>query len=149
MNIGANEKDGRLQSITEPCPYCQSPVQLLLTSNELYHGHDYGPAWVCSSWPACDAYVGCHSGTTMPLGRLANKELRIAKKEAHAAFDRLWKSKMERDGCTKMEARNAGYEWLCKQLEMPRSQCHIGMMNLEQCKQVTKICWSVGPRVRR
>lgn len=141
--------DGRPQAVTDPCPYCQSSVRLIITSEELYRGRDYGPAWVCSRWPACDAYVGCHPRTTAPLGRLANRELRAAKKEAHAAFDRLWKGKMKRDDCTQLEARNAGYEWLCKQLGINRDQCHIGMMDMELCQQVAQICWRFGPQPRR
>ena len=48
--------------------------------------------WVCSNYPKCDAYVGCHEGTTLPLGRPANARLRTLKAEAHKQFDPIWKS---------------------------------------------------------
>ncbi|MFB5268120.1 zinc-finger-containing protein [Paenibacillus enshidis] len=39
------------------------------------------------------AYVGVHDGTDIPLGRLANRELRELKKQCHALFDPVWKNK--------------------------------------------------------
>ena len=44
--------------------------------------------WSCDP---CKAYVGTYIGTTEPFGILANAELRLAKREAHEAFDDLWK----------------------------------------------------------
>ena len=72
------------------CPYCGSAVELK-DSAVVYHGRSYGPIYLCSRWPECDAYVGVHKGTERPLGRLANAELREWKKRAHAAIDDLWK----------------------------------------------------------
>ena len=64
---------------TKKCPYCGAPV-LLKDSNYVYHNNkNYGKMWVCSNYPECDAYVGCHPGTTIPLGRLADSALRKAK----------------------------------------------------------------------
>jgi len=36
--------------------------------------------------------------------------------------------------------RRAFYEWLAEQMGMPLEQTHIGMMDVDQCKQVIKIC---------
>lgn len=60
---------GRLgQSRVMSCPYCGKDV-LLVNSEVVYGpGHDYGNMWVCSSYPDCDSYVGCHKGTQNPLG---------------------------------------------------------------------------------
>lgn len=119
------------------CPYCGQPGRLRETSTHLYNGRDFGPVWECPG--TCQAYIGCHKGTTTPLGRIANNELRAAKMLAHGAFDALWKRKMAR-GFPKHEARNAGYKWLAGQLGIPQSECHIGMMDVETCKRVREIC---------
>ena len=76
----------------------------------------------------CDAYVGCHPGTTEPLGRLANAELRKAKQAAHAAFDPKWKG-----GDMK---RKEAYAWLATQLGIDFNDCHIGMFDVETCRRV-------------
>lgn len=121
------------------CNYCLQPAQLIRFGEPFYpYGkRDYGPVWAC---PPCQAYVGCHDGTENALGRLANAELRQAKIEAHAAFDPLWKTKMEREGCSKSHARKAGYKWLAEQLGIPYKKCHIGEMDVGQCARVVEIC---------
>lgn len=105
------------------CPYCDRQAELI-DSVEIY-GRSYGNAWICRD---CDAYVGCHNGTSKALGRLADKELREWKKKAHAVFDPLWKSRRF--------TRSGAYAWLAKELNMSRDDCHIGMMGIEQCKKV-------------
>lgn len=88
---------------------------------------------------ACDAYVGVHKGTSNALGRLANKELRYWKKEAHSKFDPIWMLDVE-NGCSKYNARNKAYKWLSDKMELPIDLTHIGMMDVEQCKQVVELC---------
>ena len=56
------------------CRYCNGPVELVENS-EIYR-RNYGKwpyAYLCRS---CDAYVGLHPNTLIPLGSLANRELR-------------------------------------------------------------------------
>jgi len=84
--------------------------------------------WNCDP---CKAYVGCHPGTTNPLGRLANSELRKAKQKAHAAFDPIWKS-----GKLK---RKAAYKWLADKIGIAEQNCHIGMMDVYQCLAVVEL----------
>ena len=119
------------------CPYCDRKAEFHKSSAKFYRGHDYGPVWACVP---CGAWVGCHKGTRRPLGRLADAELRRAKIAAHAAFDRLWKLKMKREGCSKNEARSAGYRWLSKQLGISPRETHIGMFHVEQCLRVVEVC---------
>ncbi|AJF08211.1 zinc-finger-containing protein [Geoalkalibacter subterraneus] len=118
------------------CPYCGKQSHLT-SSREVYGGRDYGPIYLCRP---CDAYVGCHPGTTDPLGRLADKDLRKWKKKAHDAFDPLWKEKARREECGNGRARRAGYRWLADQLGIAFDECHIGMFDIETCQRVTKIC---------
>lgn len=117
---------------TKKCPYCGSPV-VLRNSNYVYHNNkNYGKMWVCSKFPECDAYVGCHPGTTIPLGRLADVRLRRAKNKAHSAFDPLWKSGL----MTRKEA----YEWLSITLHIAQEDCHIGMFDVRTCERVVEVC---------
>ena len=112
------------------CPYCNEPAELT-DSAEIYNGVSYGMIWLCRP---CHAYVGTHknSKTHAPLGRLANAELREAKKLAHLFFDRLWKS----DSMKRKEA----YQWLADKLDIPVKSCHIGMFDVEQCNKVVRLC---------
>ncbi|CFQ59445.1 Protein of uncharacterised function (DUF3268) [Yersinia frederiksenii] len=113
------------------CDYCGKGAKLV-------RGHEVYPQrqdlasqffWSCAP---CGAYVGCHKNSdAYPLGRLANAQLRAAKRLAHAAFDPLW----QEFGMKRPEA----YEWLAGQLEISMSQCHIGMFDLDQCRRVQKL----------
>lgn len=94
------------------------------------------PIWLC----ACGAYTGCHAGTERPKGRPAGKPTRSARMDAHAAFDRLWEAKMKRDGCSKKDARKAGYKWLAAQLKIDPKDCHIGDMDWHRARRVVAIC---------
>ena len=121
------------------CPYCGQAARLMLDSSPIYHGRNFGPLWICDD---CQAWVGTHktSKRHAPLGRLANAELRAAKTKAHAAFDPLWKRKMQRDGCKQYEARAAAYAWLSEKMAIPAADTHIGMFDLAQCAQVVALC---------
>lgn len=120
------------------CDYCLRPAALIRVGEPGYpYQRDFGPVWACLP---CGAWCGCHAGTENGLGRLANAELRTAKMAAHAAFDPLWKKKMEREQCSKSHARKSGYRWLADQLGIPYRKCHIGEMDVEQCRRVVEIC---------
>lgn len=120
------------------CPYCGSKA-LLRDSAMIYRGYSYGWVWLCPKWPGCDSYVGCHKGTNKPLGRMANKELRDAKSEAHKAFDVIWRRVASGSGNEKF-ARVRAYAWLAEQLQILRKECHIGMMDVDTCRRVVDIC---------
>lgn len=128
------------------CGYCLNPAELVKFGEGGYpYRSDYGPVWLCRKDAA---WVGCHAGTENALGRLANAELRAAKQAAHAAFDPLWHRKMAREGCSKSQARRAGYRWLAAQLGLPVKKTHIGFMSLEECQRVVEICTNVAPKKR-
>jgi len=99
------------------------------------YGRSFGPIIACLG---CKAWVGTHQDGR-PLGRLADAELREAKKEAHAHFDQLWKRKMDK-GCPKHLARAAAYKWLSDAMDLPQEHTHIGMMDVGQCKKVVELC---------
>lgn len=127
------------------CPYCRKPAKFHLTSEVIYHGRDYGPVFACMP---CQAWVGAHRDSLLPMGRLANAPLRRLKQDAHRAFDPLWRDLRaaypEYDSYTsertsrvpnhlKQIARSMAYQWLSAHLGIPQDLCHIGMFDEEQC----------------
>ena len=117
------------------CPYCNNPTKYV-DSAVVYHGRSYGMIYFCQP---CDAYVGVHKGSNIALGRLANKDLRAWKKEAHKFFDPIWEEKIKQ-GLSKTKARLVAYTWLAEQMKLPRELTHVGMFDVEQCKQVVELC---------
>ena len=116
------------------CPYCGAEV-VLKDASYVYHTHKsekWGKVWVCSNFPKCSAYVGCHKGTSLPLGRLANERLRTLKMEAHKQFDPIWKSGLM--------SRKQAYGWLANMLHIPFEECHIGMFDIKMCQKVIHLC---------
>lgn len=123
------------------CHYCGKIAELVGGDAIYPHRPDLFSMkfWRCAP---CDAYVGCHrkdaytfvsgkkviSDGTLPLGRLANPELRAWKQRAHAAFDPVWK-----DG--RMPRRKA-YGWLAESLGIHFDNCHIGEFDVDGCKAV-------------
>ena len=112
------------------CPYCGNPAALVDSS--VIFGHSYGMIWQCQP---CDARVGCHDGSEVPLGTLANGKLRRARREVHAAFDPLW-----RIGWL---TRPKAYQWLGAQLKIPIEECHVGMFDLDRCAAALVACMDV------
>jgi hypothetical protein len=128
------------------CPYCGGNA-VLIDSAAIYNGRSYGPVWACEKYPACDSYVGCHPRTTTPLGRLADPELREAKKAAHAAFDSVWKLRLstkrrEDPSYRKGMARGGRYKRLAELMGIDRKECRIGKFDIEQCRRVVDLCKS-------
>jgi hypothetical protein len=124
------------------CPCCGKPSTFLPSSAPIYNGRDFGPVYICFG---CRAWVGCHRGTTRPLGRLADAELRDAKKRAHAAFDRTWARLLEHRQATdpkypRRRARANRYKHLASLLGIPASECHIGMFDVATCEHVIDLC---------
>jgi predicted RNA-binding Zn-ribbon protein involved in translation (DUF1610 family) len=121
------------------CPYCGAKTEYIDSS--FVYGRSYGMIYICKP---CDAYVGVHKGTDNALGRLANKELREAKKQAHYYFDQIAKTglinKIWKQFIPNTGNRNKAYLWLSKQMNIERELCHIGMFNVEQCQKVIEIC---------
>lgn len=120
-------KDDPLVILGWICPYCGAPTKLV--DDTRIYGRSYGTkCYVCEP---CGAWVGCHKGTDRALGRVANKELRRLKHQAHEAFDPLWK-----DGHL---PRKAAYEILSTAFRLPKEQTHIGMFDEELCRKVIRL----------
>ena len=78
--------------------------------------------------PRCDAYVRTHPGTNIPVGTLANRELRTLRNQAHHYFDQLYLSGL-------MSKQDA-YLWLAGLLQVPLSKAHIGFLGEYYCNEV-------------
>jgi hypothetical protein len=84
--------------------------------------------YVCERYPKCDAYVRTHAGTKVPMGTLADGNLRALRIEAHRSFDQLHTSGIM--------SRDDAYRWLSAILQSPQSQAHIGNLGEYYCRQV-------------
>ena len=121
------------------CPYCSHPAKSATGADIYPHLPEIAHKQFYRCQP-CNAWVGCHDGTDKPLGRLADAELRMAKRQCHALFDPLWKRRMVISDCKKQVARGLGYAWLARELGIDAKDCHIGMFDLPTCRRVIAIC---------
>ena len=113
------------------CPYCGAAARLV-TGAEVYpHRPDLADKPFYSCEP-CDAWVGCHPGTTKPLGRLADAKLRTAKSTVHAFLDPEWETVAPK---YRGKARRDAYARLAHDLGIAPEECHIGMFDLGLCQR--------------
>lgn len=71
-----------------------------------------------------------------PMGKVANTVLRLKRQETHRIFDRFWREQ----GWT----RSAAYRWLAQNLHLKEHETHIGMMEMDECEQVIRLCRKYG-----
>lgn len=123
------------------CPHCGSLVEIV--SHTTMYGRPY------SSWPwlyrctdqmpgvECDARIGIHPFTAIPVGTMATEQVRQARTRAHTAFDPLWRGPGHSRG---RATRLAAYAWLAEAMGLPVEHTHIGLFGIEQCEQVVQLC---------
>jgi ssDNA-binding Zn-finger/Zn-ribbon topoisomerase 1 len=105
------------------CPDCGAPMILKQKENgDNYYG--------CTTEKCC-GYLGCHAGTTAPVGTPATLEVRYLRYKCHKRFDRLWK-----DGHF---TRTGAYKWLATWFRLPPVKAHIGMFDKEDCLRLMKL----------
>ena len=125
---GPNMKKKRAQSLAPRCPYCGSH-SVLRSADGIYQDNRQNTMlYVCSRYPACDSYVRVHPGTKIPVGTMANRELRALRNEAHRNFDQLHKKGLM--------SKEDAYHWLASILAAPLGQAHIGYLGEYYCRQV-------------
>jgi ssDNA-binding Zn-finger/Zn-ribbon topoisomerase 1 len=110
------------------CPDCGGKMKLKDSRYGLFYG--------CVNFPACRATHGAHPDGR-PLGIPATKEVKLARIEAHAAFDLLWRRDIHGRGGG-MRRKDA-YQWLRSAMELPADECHIGLFDLSQCQRVVQL----------
>ena len=110
------------------CPYCKGPVSFRSADGIYRDNRNKVMLYVCNRYPKCDAYVRTHAGTNIPVGTLANHELRTLRREAHFYFDQLHQ--------TGLMSKQDSYQWLADLICVPLSEAHIGLLGEYYCKQV-------------
>lgn len=110
------------------CRYCNKPAKFI-PNEEIYNGTRYGKSYMMWYCKGCDAYVGTHENDPKrPLGELANKELREAKKKAHRIVDRYWRSgKLKRGHVYSRLTKYFGEE------------THIGWADVKRANEISEI----------
>lgn len=114
------------------CDYCQNEARFVSGDKIYPHRPDLKDKKFYACFQ-CKAWVGCHPGTDVPLGRLANAALRRWRGRAHHAFDALW----QRIGAPM--SRTEAYAWLANGLGIAGEDCHIGMFEEEACKRTVEL----------
>ncbi len=102
----------------------------------------FGKFYGCTRWPDCDGTHGAHPDGK-PLGVPADKETREARIRAHAAFDKLWKTRRKPH-----KARGQAYRWLRGKLNLDRHECHIGGFDKAGCARVIEVCEELAAKYR-
>ena len=82
-----------------------------------------------------------YSDGSLPLGTLANAELRALRLRAHALVDPHWRS----NGAP--GTRSMVYAWMAAQLAIPVHECHIGLFDEARCHEVIKLLAEQSPQV--
>lgn len=116
------------------CPYCGAPA--ICRPASMVHGKNTWQKgthlYVCTRWPDCDSYVTAHKNTLLPMGSLANKNLRYKRILAHEALEELRQMRH-------MDTW-AVYIWLQMKLELSPDKAHIGMFSEEMCDHLISVC---------
>lgn len=116
------------------CRYCNGAVELV-GNEQIYRGRSYGEwpyAYLCRP---CDAFVGLHPDTDIPLGTLANRELREARKKAKDEFHKM--IRLEGGG------RTFWYSQLAIKMGISVRECHFGMFDLDRCAHALSTCQKI------
>ncbi|MFY1852952.1 zinc-finger-containing protein [Achromobacter xylosoxidans] len=114
------------------CHCCGGPVKLT-NNSDIYNGQSFG------DWPyvyrctRCQAYIGLHPDTDLPLGVMADRQTIKARKESKFAFHRLTRDRFGND-------RKAAHTWLASALGIAPSICHFGMFGVDQAERAGQIC---------
>ena len=114
------------------CPHCGA-VAIIRPASEIYHDPQRtDELYVCRNYPECKSYVGMHRGTRIPLGTLANGDLRNLRIKAHRIFDQLWQRGIM--------SRHTAYQWMADLFGLTPDDAHIGKFGEYRCQQLIEKC---------
>lgn len=112
------------------CPYCNSKTKLVPEKEIFRTPFNKNKEYVCCvNFPVCDAYTPCNEKGE-PNGRLANKDLRDARKIAYDRFNALW--------CEGYMKRKSAYEELADFLDMEDELANLHYFNPDTLATVVK-----------
>ena len=122
------------------CWYCDCETEQV-TGVEVYpHRPDLHGRLFFRCVSSHDHYVGRYHGSGKSYGIIADADLRKLKMEGHKHFDQLWAEGPNK----RFESRQAAYDWLSKQMNIPIERTHFGMFFPELCRQAIEICKVLG-----
>lgn len=112
------------------CNYCHNHAVISSTLR--------GPIWLCVP---CDAWVPIFpsSPTAKAMGRLANAELREAKRVFNKAMSPI----------VQAVGRRRAYEWLTKAMGLTPAECDAHKFDVLQCERATALCLANTPEFLR
>lgn len=114
------------------CPYC-GLAAVLREDSYVHGGNGMGKyLYVCKNYPDCNAYVGVHPGTKIPMGTLADSELRNKRIKAHKMLMAICENGL----MTKKEA----YRWIETMFGIDSSEAHIAKFSDYRCEELMKNC---------
>lgn len=123
-----NKRRKGIRNHAPRCPYCGSH-SILRSADGIYLDNPNGTMlYVCKNYPRCDAYVRTMPGSSIPLGTLANRELRAMRTEIHRYFTRF-----SREGHM---TKDDTYQWLQATLGSPMADAHVGNLAEYECRRV-------------
>lgn len=128
-NRNRNKRKRRQPHEDVICPECGKRMVLRETHRFLRNGNPrkfYG----CLGYPKCRATHGAHQDGR-PLGIPANEETKLARVQAHAVFDRLWK--------TGTMSRKQAYVHMRELMGLSKDNAHIGKFTKEQCDRLIEL----------
>lgn len=121
---------------------CEAKDQNLVRVME--DGLKRGKIKIPGASPGPSLLDGVHSVTDYPdgrpMGKVANTVLRLKRQETHRIFDQFWK----KQGWS----RSAAYRWLARSLNIPEQDAHIGLMEMDECERVIRLCL-IQPKKRK
>lgn len=109
---------------TLTCPDCGSPMTL--------RDSRYGKFYGCTQFPKCKGTHGAHPDGR-PLGTPADRETKLARINAHDAFDLLWKIEPPHIPAVR---RSEAYVLMQFLMGMTPAEAHIGNFSKEQCERL-------------
>ncbi|MCE9968436.1 zinc-finger-containing protein [Aeromonas taiwanensis] len=121
------------------CRYCGAPLELV--RKQVVYPAALAKAMIyrCNR-DACDSYVSCREGTDIAIGSVANRETRLARREAHASINTL----IDSGRMNKHEA----YAWMQHLLSLPYTRRGIGWLDEHECKVVIREVREIMSRSR-
>lgn len=129
------ERLKRIVDLHLRCPQCNSVAVLVWRDgNAQKPGRPKKPYYVCPK--GHDVRVGCHPGTTVPLGTLADLKTRQLRGIVHRLFDRHWKHLETRYNMPRWIARQGAYIWLSRKSGIALEDMHIARL---QAVELTKL----------
>lgn len=123
------------------CPHCGGAVECVKNS-EIYNGMEYGDwpwAFLCRG---CGSYVGLHPFTGIPLGTLATREIREARKASKTEFKKLHPPAWITGRAVQrypFPSRTEAYEWLAGALKITKEECHFGLFDVARCEAAAAV----------